>query len=96
MGFVVLVSAGFVWNEDVRVAVGWRCGMVGGNDCGWWCGVRLLRMGVWLERCRDGNYAINALRCDVWGCLIKCPLGVGYFVKCVVWWLIWVVFVVWL
>ena len=34
MGFVVLVSAGFVWNEDARVAVGWRCGMVGGDDCG--------------------------------------------------------------
>ena len=21
---------------------------------------------VWLERCRDGSYAVNALRCDVW------------------------------
>ena len=21
---------------------------------------------MWLERCRDGSYAINALRCDVW------------------------------
>ena len=58
---MVLVAAGFVWNKDARVAVGWRCGIVGGVDCGWWCGVRL-RMGVWLERCRDGSYAINALR----------------------------------
>ena len=31
---------------DVRVVVGWRCGMVDGDDCGWWCGVRLLCMGV--------------------------------------------------
>ena len=49
---------------DVRVVVGWRCGTVGGDDCGWWCGVRLLCMGVWLERCRDGSYAINALCCE--------------------------------
>ena len=21
---------------------------------------------VWLERCRDGSYAANALHCDVW------------------------------
>ena len=21
---------------------------------------------VWLERCRDGRYAVNASRCDVW------------------------------
>ena len=52
---MVLVGAGFVGNEDVRVVVGWRCGTVGGDDCGWWCGVRLLCMGVWLERCRDGS-----------------------------------------
>ena len=56
VGFVVLVGAGFVWNEDVRVVVGWRCGTVGGDDCVWWCGVWLLCMGVWLERCRDGSY----------------------------------------
>ena len=56
LGFLVLVRAGFVWNEDVRVVIGWICGVVGGDDCGWWCGVRLLCMGVWLERCRDGSY----------------------------------------
>ena len=32
----------------------------------------------------------------MWGCLVKCLVGVGNFVKCVVWWLIWVGFVVWL
>ena len=79
---MVLVGAGFVWNGDVRVAVGWRCGTVGG-DCEW-CGVRLLCMGVWLERCRNGSYAINALRCDVWVvcaclrilvCIVACFVG---------------------
>ena len=73
---------GFAWNEVVRVVVGWRCGMVGGDDCGWWCGVQLLCMGVWLERYRDGSYAINALRCDVWVvcaclpvCIVACFVG---------------------
>ena len=46
-----------------------------GDDCGWWCvlkGVEL-RKGVWyglwwvwLERCRDGRYAVNASLCDMW------------------------------
>ena len=35
------LGVGFVWNKDVRVVVGWRCG-VGGDVCGWWCGVQLL------------------------------------------------------
>ena len=81
---MVLVGSGFVWNEDARLAVEWRCGMVGGDDCGWWCGVRLLRMGVWLERCRDGSYAINTLRYDVWVigaclpvCIVACFVGFG-------------------
>ena len=51
-----ICSVGLAWNEDVRVVVGWRCGrvalfpgheasgMVDGNDCGWWCSVRLLCM----------------------------------------------------
>ena len=34
VGFMVLVGAGYVWNEKARVAVEWRCGMVGGDDCG--------------------------------------------------------------
>ena len=32
VGFVVLVGAGFVWNEDVRVVVEWRYGTV--DNCG--------------------------------------------------------------
>ena len=30
---------------------------------------------VWLERCRDGRYVVNASRCDVWvgcACLLVC------------------------
>ena len=37
---------------------------------------------VWLERCRDGGYAVNASRCDVWVvcarlpmCIVTCFLG---------------------
>ena len=37
---------------------------------------------MWLERCRDGSYAINALRCDVWVvcaciavCIVACFIG---------------------
>ena len=38
---------------------------------------------MWLERCRDGSYAINALRCDVWvvcACIamhVHCRLFIG-------------------
>ena len=67
VGFVVLVGAGFVWNEDVKVVVRWRYGTVGGDDCGWWCGVKVCR----------GR--------PMWGCQVKCPLGVGNFIKCIVW-----------
>ena len=45
---------------------------------------------VWLERCRDGRYAVNALRCDVWVvcahlpvCLVACFVG---FWGIVFWW----------
>ena len=52
--------------------------MVDGDDCGWLCVLRevlgvQLSMGawyglwwVWLERCRDSSYVVNALHCDVW------------------------------
>ena len=37
---------------------------------------------VWLERCRDGRYAVNASRCDVWVvcaclpvCIVACFVG---------------------
>ena len=37
---------------------------------------------VWLERCRDGRYVVNALRCDVWVvwaclpvCIVACFVG---------------------
>ncbi len=37
---------------------------------------------VWLGRCRDGSYAVNALRCDVWVvctciavCIVACFIG---------------------
>ena len=43
------------------------------------------RYGLWwvcLERCRDGSYAINALRCDGWVvcahiamCIVACFIG---------------------
>ena len=29
---------------------------------------------VWLERCRDGRYAVNALRCDVWVVCARLPV----------------------
>ena len=45
---------------------------------------------VWLERCRDGSYAVNALRCDVWVvctciavCIVACFIG---FWGSVFWW----------
>ena len=31
---------------------------------------------VWLERCRDGRYAVNASRCDVWVVCMCTPSGV--------------------
>ena len=35
----------------------------------------VVRIGwVWLERCRDGSYAVNALHCDV--CSLCMPSGV--------------------
>ena len=43
---------------------------------------------VWLERCRDGSYAINALRCDVWvvcACIamhVHCRLFHWFLGKC--------------
>ena len=38
--------------------------IVDGEGCcvGTWFGLQW----VWLERCRDGRYAVNALHCDVW------------------------------
>ena len=37
---------------------------------------------MWLERCRDGRYAVNATRCDVWVvcarlpvCIVACFVG---------------------
>ena len=64
------------------------------DDCGWLCVLKevldvQLSMGawyglwwVWLERCRDGSYAVNALRCDVWVvctciavCIVACFIG---------------------
>ena len=37
---------------------------------------------VWLERCRDGRYTVNASRCDVWVvcarllvCIVACFVG---------------------
>ena len=64
------------------------------DHCGWLCvlkevfGVQF-GMGawyglwwVWLERCRDGSYVVNALRCDVWVvctciavCIVACFIG---------------------
>ena len=45
-------------------------------------GVRYGLWWVWLERCRDGSYAINALCCDVWVvcaritmCIVACFIG---------------------
>ena len=60
--------------------------MVDGDDCGWWCVLRSIGCSVeyggvvwmwwvWLERCRDGSYTENALRCDVWvvcACIAVC------------------------
>ena len=39
---------------------------------------------VWLERCRDGSYAVNALRCDGWvvcACVVMCIVAcfVGFW-----------------
>ena len=31
------------------------------------------RWWLWLERCRDGSYAVKALRCDVWVVLVSVP-----------------------
>ena len=50
----------------VQLSTGERYGL-------WW---------VWLERCRNGSYAINALRCDGWVvcarivmCIVACFIG---------------------
>ena len=50
--------------------------MVDGDNCGLLCVERSIGCAVegawyglwwvWLERCRDGSYAVNALHCDVW------------------------------
>ena len=81
-----------VWGED-------------GDDCGLCCalkkvmGVQFLCMGVWhrlwhvwLERCRDGRYSINALHCDVQlicsyigVCIIACFLVFLGGWKCFLW-----------
>ena len=34
---------------------------------------------VWLEKCRDGSYVVNALRCDVW---VVCTCIAVYIVAC--------------
>ena len=41
---------------------------------------------MWLERCRGGSYAVNALRCDVWVvsactavCIVACLISGGAF-----------------
>ena len=44
----------------------------------------MLCMRVWLERCRDGRFAVSALRCDVWvvcACLLMCIVAcfVGFW-----------------
>ena len=56
--------------------------IVDGEGCcvGVWYGLRW----VWLERCRNGRYAVNALRCDVWvvcACLPVCTVAcfVGFW-----------------
>ena len=61
-----------------------------GDDCGWWCVLKGVVYGnewyglqwVWLERCRDSRYAVNASRCDVWVvcaclpvCIVACFVG---------------------
>ena len=45
---------------------------------------------VWLKRCRDGRYAVNASRCDMWVvcvCLLVCIAAcfVGFWGS-VFWW----------
>ena len=46
---------------------------------------------VWMERCRDGSYAVNALHCDVWvvcagsmcmHCGVHCRLFHWFLGKC--------------
>ena len=36
---------------------------------------------VWLERCRDGRYAVNASRCDVWVVCACLPVGIVYLFR---------------
>ena len=45
---------------------------------------------MWLERCRDGSYAVNALHCDVWvvcACIVVCTVAcfIGFWGS-VFWW----------
>ena len=75
---ICFVKYVMIVDKEVRVVVGWRRGVMVDDDCGWLCVLKevfsvLLSMGawyrfwwVWLERCRDGSYAVNALHCDVW------------------------------
>ena len=89
-------------DKEVRVVVGWRRGVMVDDDCGWLCVLKevsgvLLSMGawyrlwwVWLERCRDGSYAVNALHCDVWvvcACIVVCTVAcfIGFWGS-VFWW----------
>ena len=44
---------------------------------------------MWLERCRDGRYVVNASRCDVWVgcaclpvCIVACFVGFWGSVFC--------------
>ena len=44
---------------------------------------------VWLERCRDGTYAVNALHCDGWlvcACIVVCIVACLLVFGEVVWW----------
>ena len=70
------------------------------DDCGWLCVLKEVLgvefgMGawyglwwVWLERCRDGSYVVNALRCDVcmgslhMHCGVHCRLFHWFLGKC--------------
>ena len=99
---ICFVKYVMIVDKEVRVVVGWRRGVMVDDDCGWLCVLKevfgvLLSMGawyrlwwVWLERCRDGSYAVNALHCDVWvvcACIVVCTVAcfIGFWGS-VFWW----------
>ena len=69
---ICFVKYVMIVDKEVRVVVGWRRSVMVVDGCVCYRKYSVLSMGawyrlwwVWLERCRDGGYAVNAYHCTV-------------------------------